>query len=119
MKTQTAMRLKAVLGGAKRVDAALRRETVAFCRAAQEAGDTVAETARLLGMKPNTLQRWNQLARRSKVPKVRKGINFVEIVEPVFEGLDVVWPSGHVVRIGSGDLRVVFSALEATCCPRE
>lgn len=34
------------------------------------------------------------------------------------EGLEVVWPTGHVIRMGAGYLKAVFLALEATCCPR-
>ena len=115
MKFKTEAKLKRALL-AKKYDAGLRRETVEFSREAAAAGETMTDTALRLGMKPNTLHRWHQRAGRAEAPS----INFVEIEgAPVADGLEVVWPTGHVIRMGAGDLKSVFLALEATCCPRE
>ena len=114
MKLKIEAKLKRALR-AKKFDAALRREAVEFSREAATAGSTVTDTALRLGMKPNTLQRWHQRAGTVKVP----AINFVEVEgAPSVEELEVVWPTGHLIRMGTGDLKSVFVALEATCCPR-
>lgn len=115
MKSKTEAKLKKALG-LKQFDEGLREETVAFSLEAEAVGETATDTARRLGMKPNTLQRWRQRARKAPVPAVR----FVEVeAVPLAEGLEVVWPTGHLIRVGTADLKAVFSALEATCCPRE
>jgi hypothetical protein len=114
VKSKTAAKLKKALS-TKQFDAGLREETVAFSLEAETVGETATDTARRLGMKPNTLQRWRQRAR-----KTAPAVSFVEVeAVPLFEGLEVVWPTGHLIRVGTGDLKSVFSALEATCCPRE
>lgn len=114
MKLKTEAKLKSALQ-AKKFDAGLRQETVEFSRERAAAGETVTDTAARLGMKPNTLHRWRQRAGKAEVP----AINFVEVEgAPSVDGLEVVWPTGHVIRMGAGDLKSVFLALEATCCPR-
>ena len=116
MKTKTEAELKRALR-AKEFDEALREETVKFSQAAVAAGETLSAIAARLGMKPNTLHRWHQRARSAKTPAV----NFVEVegVPPSTDGLEVVWPTGHLIRVGAGNLKSVFMALEATCCPRQ
>lgn len=115
MKFKTEAKLKKALL-AKKFDAGLRQETVEFSREAAAAGETTTHTALRLGMKPNTLHRWHQRAGKVEKP----AINFVEVEgASSTEGLEVVWPTGHLVRMGTGDLKAVFFALEATCCPRE
>lgn len=100
----------------KQFNAVLRREAVEFSLEAEVAGQTASDTARRLGMKPNTLLRWRQHARKVEAPI----INFVEVKPTALaEGLEVVWPTGHLIRMGTGDLKSVFQALEAACCPRE
>ncbi len=116
MKLKTETRLKRALR-AKKFDAGLRQDTVEFARAAVATGKTLTEAALRLGMKPNTLHRWHQRA-----PKNERvaAVDFVEVaVGASPDGLEVVWPTGHVIRVGAGDLKAVFMALEATCCPRE
>ena len=114
MKHKMEAELKKALR-AKKFDAVLRQRAVEFSREAAASGATVTDTALRLGMKPNTLHRWHQEAGKTKAP----AINFVEVAgAPSAEGLEVVWPTGHLVRMGAGDLKAVFSALEATCCPR-
>ncbi len=115
MKLKTAAGLKKALR-AGRFNAELRRRTVEYSREATAAsGETMTDTALRLGMKPNTLHRWHQRAGRGEAP----ALNFVEVDgSPSTEGLEVVWPTGHLVRMGAGDLKSVFLALEATCCPR-
>ena len=114
MKRKTELKLKRALR-ARKFDAGLRQRAVEFSRDAAASGETVADTARRLGMKPNTLHRWHQRAGKAEAP----AINFVEVAgAPSAEGLEVVWPTGHLVRMGGGDLKSVFMALEATCCPR-
>lgn len=56
MKFKTEATLKKALRS-KRFSAGLRREAVEFSREAEAAGQTATDTARRLGMKPNTLQR--------------------------------------------------------------
>ena len=115
MKFKTEATLKKALRS-KRFDAGLRREAVEFSREAEAAGQTATDTARRLGMKPNTLQRWRQRAGKAEAP----AINFVEVKGTALaEELEVVWPTGHLIRVGRGDLKSVFLALEATCCARE
>jgi hypothetical protein len=108
-------RLKKALQS-KKFDAGLREAAVEYGRAAVAAGETLAEAARRLGMKPNTLHRWHQRVGKTKAPK---RVDFVEVAgEASGEGFEVVWPTGHLIRVGAGDLKIVFMALEATCCPR-
>ncbi len=113
MKFKTQAKLKKALSS-KPFAAGLRREAVEFSREAEATGETTTDTARRLGMKPNTLQRWRQRARKGA-----PAVSFVEVeAVALTERVEVVWPTGHLIRVGVGDLRVVFSALEATCCPR-
>lgn len=115
MKLKTETELKKALQ-AKTFDDVLREETVKFSQAATAAGETVTAIAARLGMKPNTLHRWHQRARKVEAP----AINFVEVEgASSAEVLEVVWPTGHLIRLGTGDLKAVFLALEATCCPRQ
>ena len=115
MKSKTAAKLKKALNS-KEFDGGLRKEVVEFSLKAEAAGETATDTARRLGMKPNTLQRWRQRARKATV----SAVGFVEVeAMPLSERLEVVWPTGHLIRVGTGDLKSVFSALEAACCPRE
>ena len=115
MKIKMEAELKKALR-AKKFDKALRQETVKFSQSAAAAGETMTAVAARLGMKPNTLHRWRQLARKAEAP----AINFVEFEGvPSAEGLEVVWPTGHLIRMGAGNLKSVFLALEATCCPRQ
>ena len=116
MKLEAEARLKQALRSS-RFDAGLRQETVEFARAAVAAGETLSWAARRVGMRPNTLHRWHQQAGKRKEPAP---IDFVEVAggAAATEGLEVVWPTGHVIRLGAGDLKTVFMALEATCCPR-
>ncbi len=116
MKLKTEARLKRALRS-KRFDAGLRQDTVEFARAAVATGKSLTETALQLGMKPNTLHRWHQRAPKNEGVAA---MNFVEVATGASaDGLEVVWPTGHVIRLGAGDLKTVFMALEATCCPRE
>jgi transposase-like protein len=109
MKLRGEARLKKALK-AKRVDAGVRQEAVDFGRAVVATGATLTAAAQRLGMKPNTLHRWHQLAGEA-------GPRFLEVAGPVqVEGLEVVWPSGHTIRVGGGNVQAVFMALEATCC---
>lgn len=113
MKLKTEARLRKALQSRK-LDAALRQEAVEFAWAAVAAGETLTLAARRLGMRPNTLHRWHQRARKKST-----AVDFVEVEgAPADVGLEVVWPTGHLVRMGAGDLKSVFLALEATCCPR-
>jgi hypothetical protein len=115
VKIKTEAELKRALQ-AKEFDEVLRQETVKYSQAAAAAGETVTAVAARLGMKPNTLHRWHQRARKAESP----AIDFVEVEGARSgEGLEVVWPTGHLIRLGSGNLKAVFLALEATCCPRE
>lgn len=115
MKSKTEAKLKKALS-TKQFDAGLRQETVEFSLDAEAVGETATDTARRLGLKPNTLQRWRQRARKDAA----LAVSFVEVeAAPLSERLEVVWPTGHLVRVGTGDLKSVFAALEATCCPRE
>lgn len=116
MNLETEARLKRALRS-RRLNAGLRQETVEFARSAVAAGETLTWAARRLGMRPNTLHRWHQQAGKSKAPAV---IDFVEVAgtAAATEGLEVVWPTGHMIRVCGGDLKTVFMALEATCCPR-
>lgn len=116
MKLEAEARLKKALRS-RRFNAGLRQETVEFARAAVAVGETLTGAARRLGMKPNTLHRWHQQAGKTKAPAA---VDFVEVVgaAAATEGLEVVWPTGHVIRVSAGDLKSVFMALEATCCPR-
>jgi|CXWL01.1.fsa_nt_gi hypothetical protein len=114
MKLKAEAKLKRALA-AGRFDARLRQRALEFSREAAASGETVAGTARRLGMKPNTLHRWHQRAGTASA----SAIKFVEVAGvPSTEALEVVWPTGHLVRMGAGDLKSVFTALEATCCPR-
>ena len=114
MKLKNEARLKKALQS-KQFDAGLRRAAVEFSREAEAAGETETDAARRLGMKPNTLQRWRQRAGETAPPAV----NFIEVEgTALVEELEVVWPTGHLIRVGTGDLKSVFLALEATCCPR-
>ena len=114
MKVMTEEELKKALR-AKKLDAGLRQKAVEFARAAVAGGATVTGTAARLGMKANTLHRWHQRAAKAKLSAVK----FIEVAGvPAAEGLEVVWPTGHLVRMSAGDLKSVFMALEATCCPR-
>lgn len=116
MRLKTEARLKKALRS-KKVDASLRQDTVEFARAAVAGGKTLTAAAQRLGMKPNTLHRWHQRAPKSQGPAV---IDFVEVAQQQSAAdLEVMWPTGHVIRLGAGDLKTVFMALEATCCPRE
>jgi hypothetical protein len=115
-KLKTEAALKRALRS-KKYDPGLRQDTVEFARAAVAAGQTLTGSAVRLGMKPNTLHRWHQRVPKSKVPAVA---DFVEVAAVGSAAqLEVVWPTGHVIRVGAGDLKTVFMALEATCCPRE
>jgi transposase-like protein len=114
MKNKRETELRAALQGT-RADESLRRRVVEYSREAALSGATVTSTALRLGMKPNTLHRWHQQAGRADGSTV----GFVEVVGAVAsESVEVVWPTGHVVRVGAGDLKTVFVALEAACCPR-
>ena len=115
MKFKTEAELKRALL-AKKFDAGLREETVRFSHeAAATSGETMTDTALRLGMKPNTLHRWRQRSGKAVAPAV----NFIEVEGArSTEGLEVVWPTGHLVRMGAGDVKSVFLALEAACCPR-
>jgi hypothetical protein len=100
----------------KKADAGLRQDTVEFARAAVAAGKTLTAAAQRLGMKPNTLHRWHQRVPKRKAPTVA---DFVEVAGVASAAeFEVVWPTGHMIRVGAGDLNTVFMALEATCCPR-
>jgi hypothetical protein len=115
MKLKTEARLKRALRS-KKFDVGLRQDTVEFARAAVTTGKTLTEAALRLGMKPNTLHRWHQRAAKNERASA---IDFVEVAAGTpADGLEVVWPTGHVIRVGVGDLKTVFMALEATCCPR-
>ena len=114
MRIDTEAKLRKALS-LRQFDVVLRQEAVEFSREAEAAGETATDTARRLGMKPNTLQRWRQRARKAEAPT----INFVEVKPTALaEGLEVVWPTGHLIRMDTGDLKSVFLALEAACCPR-
>lgn len=115
MKVKTEAELKKALQTGK-FDSGLREATVKFSHeAAATRGETMTETALRLGMKPNTLHRWRQRAGKGEAVAV----NFIEVEDArPTEGLEVVWPSGHLVRMGAGDVKAVFAALEAVCCRR-
>jgi transposase-like protein len=114
------LKLKARLKKAHRsrnYSGGLRQATVQFARAAVASGSTLTEVALELGMKPNTLHRWHQ---RAAEGKPQGAIEFVEVTGvPTGDVVEVVWPTGHLVRLGGANLKSVFQALEATCCPRE
>ena len=114
MKLKNEARLKKALQLGQ-FDAGLRRAAVEFSLEAEAVGETATDAALRLGMKPNTLQRWRPRARTTAAPPV----SFVEVeAVPLAEELEVVWPTGHLIRLGASDLKSVFLALEATCCPR-
>ena len=119
MKLKTEAELKKALQTGK-FNSGLREATVKFSHeAAATRGETMTETALRLGMKPNTLHRWLQRARAGKGEAV--SVNFIEVEGAgarSTEGVEVVWPSGHLVRMGAGDVKAVFAALEAVCCRR-
>lgn len=114
MRSETEAKLKKALRA--KVDESLRRQVVEFSNQV-DAGDSATQTALRLGMKPNTLNRWRQRARKAR-PELA-AVTFVEVAAPPpAEEVEVVWPSGHLVRMSAGaaDLRSLFLALEATCC---
>jgi len=115
MRNETEAKLKKALRA--KADESLRRRVVEFSNQVG-AGESQTETALRLGMKPNTLHRWRQRARKARPAAVE----FVEVTaQPLVEDVEVVWPSGHLVRMNAGaagDLRSLFSAVEAACCRR-
>lgn len=118
MRSQEEAKLKKALRA--KVDENLRRRVVEFSNQAWR-GESATETALRLGMKPNTLHRWRQRARKVRATAVG-AVGFVEVTaESPGEEVEVVWPSGHLVRMSAGaagDLKSLFSAVEATCCRR-